>query len=74
MTKRRTPVPRLALTVEEACEALGVGWDFWSEHVAPTLPIAQVGRRKLIPVSAVEAWLDEHARAPLDDIEPGRRR
>jgi len=35
------------LNAQQAGELLGVGWDFWSEHVAPTLPIAQDGRRKL---------------------------
>jgi hypothetical protein len=31
------PVPRLALSVEEACGALGVGRDFWHEHIVPEL-------------------------------------
>jgi hypothetical protein len=53
-------VPRLALNGEEACAALGVSWDFFKEHVAPELPIVRRGRRKLVAVSELERWLDEH--------------
>jgi len=55
------PPPRLALDVSEACAALGVSWDFWSEHVAPEVPMVRRGRRKLVPVRALEAWLAENA-------------
>lgn len=58
--------PRLALDVAESCEALGVSWDFWSEHVAPEVRIVRRGRRKLVPVRALEAWLDANAHAVLD--------
>src|SRR4029079_5018353 len=30
---------RLALSISEACEALGVSWDFWSEHIAPEVRV-----------------------------------
>ena len=50
---------RLALSVEEACAALGVSWDFWQEHVAAELRIVRRGRRKLIAVAELERWLDE---------------
>ena len=58
--------PRLALSIAEACEALGVGWDFWSEHVAPDVRIVRRGRRKLVPVAELEAWLDREAERALD--------
>lgn len=58
-------VPRLALSVAEACEALGVGWDYWAEHVAPDVRIVRRGRRKLVPLAELRRWLDENAeRAP----------
>lgn len=60
------PPPRLALSVDEACQALGVGWDFWSEHVAPTVPIVRKGRRKMIPVASLEKWLAENAEVVAD--------
>jgi excisionase family DNA binding protein len=58
-----SPVPRLALSVEEACESLGVSWDFWSEHIAPEVRVVRRGRRKLIPVAALAAWLEDNADA-----------
>jgi len=58
---------RLALSVQEACEALGVSWDFWREHVEPGLRIVRCGRRKLIAVSELEAWLEANAERALPD-------
>lgn len=60
-------VPRLALSVQEACEALGCGWDFFAEHVAPELRIVRRGRRKLIAVAELERWLDANAALTLGD-------
>jgi hypothetical protein len=59
----RPSTPALALTVEQACAALGVSWDTWDEHVAPDVRIVRLGRRKLVPVRELERWLDEHADA-----------
>lgn len=57
--------PRLALSIAEACDALGVSWDFWAEHVAPDVRIVRRGRRKLVPVAELEAWLDREAEQAL---------
>jgi excisionase family DNA binding protein len=57
--KRTTPV--LALSVEQACEALGVSWDTWRAHIEPDMRLVRLGRRKLIPVSELQAWLDRYA-------------
>jgi hypothetical protein len=64
-------VPRLALTVEEASAALGVGEDFFREQVAPELLIVRRGRRKLVAVAALEAWLAENGERVLDDFSTG---
>lgn len=61
-----SPVPRLALTVLEACEALGVSHDFWAEHIADDVRIVRRGRRKLVPVRELERWLEEHAERVLE--------
>jgi excisionase family DNA binding protein len=60
-TARTRSAPALALSVEQACEALGVSWDTWRAHIEPDVPLVRLGRRKLIPVSELQAWLDRHA-------------
>lgn len=55
------PVPRLALSKLEAAEALGVGPDFFDEHIAPELRIVRRGRRRLIAVTELERWLAANA-------------
>jgi hypothetical protein len=52
--------PTLALTVEQACEALSVSWDTWNAHIAPDVRIVRIGRRKLIAVAELCRWLDAH--------------
>jgi excisionase family DNA binding protein len=59
-------VPRLALSIDEACQALGISWDTWSEHVAPHVRIVRLGRRRLVPVAELEAWLADNAEALLE--------
>jgi hypothetical protein len=59
----KPPTPALALTVEQACAALGVSWDTWREHIEPDVRLVRIGRRKIVPVSAIQAWLDQHAEA-----------
>jgi excisionase family DNA binding protein len=59
-------VPRLALSVEQACAALSVSWDTWKAQIEPEVRIVRVGRRKLIPVAELERWLQEHAETTLE--------
>jgi hypothetical protein len=61
-------VPRLALNVEEACDSIGVGWDFFNAHVAPDLKIVRRGRRKLIAVTELQRWLDENGERALEGV------
>jgi excisionase family DNA binding protein len=63
--KRSAPV--LALSIEGACESLGVSWDLWREHIASEVRIVRVGRRRLVPVAELQRWLDEHAEKVLGD-------
>ncbi len=62
MTTKPT-TPALALSVEQACAALGVSWDTWKAQIEPEVRIVRLGRRKLVPVAALEQWLDQHAEA-----------
>lgn len=50
----------LAVDINGACELLGVSWKFFHEHVAPELRVVRVGRRKIISIKELEAWLDRH--------------
>ncbi len=44
------PVPRIALTQQEACAALGCSEEFFVEHVRPNLRVVRRGRKRLFPV------------------------
>ena len=52
--KLSTSIPRLALTPSEAAAAIGVGEDFFSEHVRPELQLIRRGRKVLVPVVELE--------------------
>lgn len=62
-------MPKLALSVDQACEALGVSWKTWTEHIAHEVRIVRVGRRKLIAVSELQRWLDDHGEVTPDIAE-----
>ena len=63
--KRGPTKPRLALSPNEAAEALGVSRDFFDHHILPELRIVRRGRRRLIPVRELERWIDHHATRAL---------
>jgi len=56
------PIPRLALTREEAAAAIGgMSLDSFERYVQPTIRLVRLGRIVLVPVAEIERWLDEHA-------------
>lgn len=57
----KPPTPALALTIEDACNALSVSHDFWTEHIAHEVRIVRRGRRKIVPVTELQRWLDANA-------------
>jgi excisionase family DNA binding protein len=57
---------RLALTPDQAAEALGVSRDFFDKHVIHELRVVRRGRRRIIPVASLVNWLDAHAALPLE--------
>lgn len=61
------PIPRAALTRNEAAAAIGMSLDSFERHVQPTIRIVRLGRMRLVPVSELERWLDEHAERTLTD-------
>ena len=59
---RVTPatVPKLALSYAEAADALALSARTVEELVKlGQLPVVRVGRRVLLPVSALQTWLDK---------------
>ncbi|MGA9635493.1 MAG: hypothetical protein WBQ41_09705 [Solirubrobacterales bacterium] len=65
MKKLDAPIPRLALTVPEAAASIGVGVDFFDEHVRPELKVIRRGSKRLIPVAELQRWCEENAEQVL---------
>jgi len=61
-------VPRLALSKTEAADALGVSVDFLEQHVLHELKIVRRGRRRLIPLSELQRWIDLNAQRTLGEL------
>lgn len=59
-------IPRLALSPDEAAEALGVSRDFLDEHIGPELRWVRRGRRKLVAITELERWLAESGARTLE--------
>ncbi len=55
--------PRLALTPDQAAEALGVSRDTLERHILRELRVVRRGRRILISVAELERWLDANSTA-----------
>ena len=58
---RLAPIPRLALTREQAAQALGMSLNSFERHVQPTIKLARLGRMRLVPVSELRRWIEEQA-------------
>ena len=59
------PVPRLALTREEAAASLGMSLDSFERHVQPSLRMIRRGRLRLVPIVELERWAEQEAEATL---------
>jgi excisionase family DNA binding protein len=59
------PVPRVALTREEAAASIGVSVDTFERYVQPELALVRVGRLRLIPLAELERWSGRHAERTL---------
>jgi hypothetical protein len=61
------PIPRLALTREEAALSLGMSLDSFERHVQPTLRLCRLGRMRLVPITELERWLEQNAQRTLKE-------
>jgi hypothetical protein len=55
------PIPRVALTRDEAAAALGMSLDSFERHVQPELRLIRRGKLRLVPVCELERWADAAA-------------
>jgi excisionase family DNA binding protein len=68
LTSTRT-TPRLALNRAEAAASLGVSLRFFEEHIQSELRLVYRGRRRLVPISQLERWLEREAVRSLDQSD-----
>lgn len=55
------PVPRVALTREEAAASIGVSLTTFEQYVQPDLRLVRLGRARLVPVAELAEWTRRHA-------------
>jgi hypothetical protein len=60
------PIPRLALSREEAAAACGMSLDSFERYCQPHVRMLRFGRMRLVPVRELERWLDENAELTLE--------
>jgi hypothetical protein len=66
------PIPRLALSREEAAHALGMSLNSFERHVQPTIRLVRLGRMRLVPIRELERWLGENAQRTIERTHDGR--
>jgi hypothetical protein len=59
------PVPRVALTREEAAASLGMKLDSWERHVQKDIRLLRLGSMVRVPVAELEQWANEAAERTL---------
>jgi hypothetical protein len=59
------PIPRTALSRKEAALSLGVSLDFFEDHIQPHVPMLRLGRKRLVPITALVRWLDDNAASTI---------
>jgi len=64
---------KIALSISEAADQLGVSEDHFRRHVLSDLRIVRSGRLRLVPVRELEDWLDRSAARALSDESTGAR-
>lgn len=65
MRRPLAPVPRVALTREEAAQSLGMSLDSFERHVQPEVRMIRRGKLRLVPVAELERWAERSAETVL---------
>jgi hypothetical protein len=66
MRAAERPIPRGALTQDEAAVYLGIGRKLFRSDVLPELAVVRLGSRTLIPIRELNRFLDRHAARVLE--------
>jgi hypothetical protein len=62
---RERPIERLAYGPSEAAAAMGYSREFFDREVLPEVKCIRRGRRIIIDVRELQAWLDRNSRSVL---------
>lgn len=65
MSVQVAPVPRVALTREEAAASLGIGLTSFEKYVQPHLQLIREGSLRLVPVAELERYAEKASRGTL---------
>jgi hypothetical protein len=65
LKKLEVGMPRIALTIPEAAASIGVGIDFFAEHVQPDLKVIRRGSKRLIAVEELRRWAEANSERVL---------
>jgi hypothetical protein len=71
--RHRPSPPVLALSIEDACQALGVSWRTWRQYVEPNVRIVRMGRSKRVSVAELQRYLDARGERIGADVVHRRR-
>jgi hypothetical protein len=61
VARSESAVQILALRPEQAARALGVSRSFFFAEILPELRVVRRGRLRLVPLRALEEWIDRNA-------------
>jgi hypothetical protein len=59
------PIPRIALSREEAAKSLGMSLDSFERHVQPFISICRVGAMGRVSVRELERWVEHNSEPAL---------
>jgi hypothetical protein len=62
------PVPRYALTRQEAAASLGMSIDTFERRVQPFIKVVPCGQLVLVPPPEIERWIKANARYLVDQV------
>lgn len=62
------PVPRYALTRQEAAASLGMSVDTFERRVQPFIMVVPCGQLILVPPGEIERWVKSNARYLVDQV------